>query len=146
VKPQQRLDIAIARFVTDMEALLQQAAKEAVLAALKATQSSPARRGKEKEKEAEVAEPDTGRRVRRSAAQLAEVQSKIVKLLQSTPKLTSEEIQEKLGLSKEDIQRPLQLLRDEDKVKAIGERRSMRYFVGAGKPGVIKRVKREAAE
>ncbi len=125
-----------------MEVLLQQAAKEAVLAALKASQSTPARRGKQKE---EVA-PPSGRRIRRSAAQLAEVQSQIVKLLQSTPKLTSEEIQEKLGLTKEDIMRPLQLLRDEDKVKAIGERRAMRYFVGAGKPGVIKRVKRDAAE
>jgi predicted HTH transcriptional regulator len=142
VKPQQRLDIAVSRFVADMEVLLQQAAKEAVLAALKVSQSSAPRRGKQKEEPA----PPSGRRIRRSAAQLAEVQTQIVKLLQTTPKLTSEEIQEKLGLSKEDIQRPLQLLRDEDKVKAIGERRSMRYFVGAGKPGVIKRVKREAAE
>ena len=142
MKPQQRLDIAIARFVSDMEGLLQQAAKAQVLAALKAAQAAAPRRVKQQEEAA----PSLGRRVRRSAEQLAQVQSKIVNLIHNTPKLTSEEIQEKLGLSKEDIQRPLQLLRDEGKVKAIGERRSMRYFVGAGRPGVIKRAKREAAE
>ncbi len=125
-----------------MEALLERVAREQVIAALEATKVRPSRHAKQ------TVEPErpAGRRVRRSAAQLAEVQSQIVKLLASTPKLTSEEIQEKLGLAKEDLQRPLQLLRDDGKVKSLGERRAMRYFVGAGKPGVIKRVRPEASE
>lgn len=66
--------------------------------------------------------------MRRSAEQLAEVQEKILGVLSKTPGLTSEEIQEALGLEKKDLQRPLTLLRGEKRVKTKGQRRGMKYF------------------
>jgi hypothetical protein len=148
VSTQDKLDIVVSRFVYELTHLIREAAKEQVLAALASSGMATSGRGGRGPKGAAAVETTpSGRRVRRSADQLAQVQDRIVALLGKETKLTSEEIQGKLGLSKEDIFRPLQLLREEGKLKTVGARRSMRYSLGAGRSGVVKRAKKgEAAE
>lgn len=138
MKAQEQLERAIESFVLDMQSLIRRAAEEQLQAILSRDGGTSSKRGSTTASKAVVQAEPAGR-IRRSADQLAAVQEKIVKLLGAKPKLTSEEIQTELGLSKKDIQLPLQLLRDEKRINAKGERRAMRYFVGAGKPGVVRR-------
>jgi len=83
--------------------------------------------------------------VRRNAEQLAEVQERILAVLTEQPGLTSEQLQEAVGLQKQELQRPLQILRDDHKIRTTGQKRAMRYFPGAGKAGVVRR-RNKAAE
>ncbi len=143
----------IAQFAKDLEAAIRAEVREQLIAAIEAGVGTP-RSGKAASKARDVptdkvdAKRAAGpkKRVRRSAEDLAEIQRRITDLLAQGGKLTSEEIQEQLGLDKEAIQRPLQLLRESSEVKTTGEKRSMRYFVGTGKAGVLRRTKGEAAE
>ncbi len=144
-----KLDAIIAKFAQDLETAIRQEIREQLLAAVDSgvtpRAGAPAR-AKGKGRRTAKATPQAKKRVRRSAEAIGEVQEKVVKLLSQGTKLSSEEIQEKLGLDKQEIQRPLQLLRESAEVKTVGEKRSMRYFVGAGRASVVKRTKAEAAE
>lgn len=132
---EQQIRQRIDNFVRDLQALLVDAAKESLMAALggatptaaRGAQRGSAGRGRRGGRRAAAAAASGGR-VRRSAEQLAEVQEKILGVLSKTPGLTSEEIQEALGLEKKDLQRPLTLLRGEKRVKTKGQRRGMKYF------------------
>ena len=138
MKAQEQLERAIESFVLDMQALIRRAAEEQLQAILSRDGAAASKRGVSGAGKSVASDEPVGR-IRRSADQLAAVQEKIVKLLGAKPKLTSEEIQNELGLTKKDIQLPLQLLRDEKRINAKGERRAMRYFVGAGRAGVVRR-------
>ncbi len=159
VKSRASIHALIAKFAEDLETAIRAEVRDQLLAAVEgshgkreagpavraskgATKGAPKSAPKAKAKGA----PGSGRRVRRSAEQLGAVQNRITHLRAQGGKLTSEEIQEKLSLSKEDIQRPLQLLRDDGAVNTVGSRRSMQYFVGAAKAGVVKRAKSDASE
>jgi hypothetical protein len=133
VSTEDKLDIVVSKFVDELTAIIKEAAKEQVLAALASSgfaAPAPVRGGRGRKAAAAAPVPSSGRRGRRSAEQLAQIQERIVALLAKEPKLNSEEIQERLGLTKEDIFRPLQLLRESGGVKTVGEKRSMRYYVG----------------
>jgi len=149
---QERLQARVAQFAHELSALVAEGIRQHSRRALEsppqserggsASSSATASRFDAAVDGSAVSEPDPPqRRARRTAEQLVEIQEKIIKLITHHPKLTSEEIQEHLGMQKSDVQRPLDLLREEGDVRTIGERRAMRYFVGAGKPGVVRRVK-----
>lgn len=75
-----------------------------------------------------VAKAQPGKRVRRTAEDLERVGSAILEALKKTPGLTSEGIQEATGMSKPEIQKPLEDLRTAKRVKTKGQRRGMQYF------------------
>lgn len=126
---EQQIRQRIDAFVRDLQALLVEAARESVVAALGGA-TAPSGRGTRRAAapRAKKAGRPSGRRVRRSAEQLAQVQEKVIAVLTKKPGLTSEEIQENLGLEKKDLQRPLTLLRDERRIKTKGQKRGMKYF------------------
>ena len=120
----------IEAFVRDLQDLLVEAARESVVAALGGA-VEPARRRTRRAAPTRTAKKGRkagGRRVRRSAEQLAEVQEKVIAVLSKKPGLTSEEIQETLGLEKRELQRPLTLLREERRIKTKGQKRGMKYY------------------
>lgn len=75
-----------------------------------------------------VAKAQPGKRVRRSAEEIEKVAMKIMDALQANPGMTSEEIQRATKMSKAEIQKPLEGLRDSKHVKTKGERRAMKYY------------------
>lgn len=122
----------IEAFVRDLQALLVEAARESVVAALGGAVSSSGRRTRRAAAAPRAAKRGRKagrRRVRRSAEQLAEVQEKVIAVLNKNPGLTSEEIQATLGLEKRELQRPLTLLRNERRIKTKGQKRGMKYYV-----------------
>jgi hypothetical protein len=126
---EQQIRQRIDNFVRDLQALLVDAAKESLMAALGG--AAPVTRGASRKAAARPArgrKAAAGGRVRRSTEQLAEVQDKVLGALNKNPGMTSEEIQDALGLEKKDLQRPLTLLREEKRVKTKGQRRGMKYF------------------
>lgn len=139
---EQRIQETINIFVQDLRTLLGQATKERLLSVLGGEESAPARAPRAPR--AGQKAPRSGRRVRRNAEQLAEVQEQVLAVLGKTPGLTSEQLQDAVGLEKQELQRPLQLLRDEHKIRTTGQKRAMRYFPGAGKAGVVRRRSKAA--
>ena len=119
----------ISRFSAELEAAIRQEVGRQLLAAAGLQGAATTKTAKvSKAASAPVkAAKDGGRRVRRSPEQLQAVQAQILKTLSGGKKLTSEQIQEATGLEKEDLQRPLQLLRDEKRVKTAGQKRAMTY-------------------
>ena len=149
---EQRIQETINIFVQDLRTLLAQATKERLLSALgeAAAVGDAAREGiaparAQRSRAAAQKAPRSGRRVRRNAEQLAEVQERILAVLTEQPGLTSEQLQEAVGLQKQELQRPLQILRDDHKIRTTGQKRAMRYFPGAGKAGDVRR-RNKAAE
>lgn len=142
---EQRIQETINIFVQDLRTLLGQATKERLLSVLGGEESAPARAPRApRAPRAGQKAPRSGRRVRRNAEQLAEVQEQVLAVLGKTPGLTSEQLQDAVGLEKQELQRPLQLLRDEHKIRTTGQKRAMRYFPGAGKAGVVRRRSKAA--
>lgn len=146
---QKKLEALIEKFVAEAQSLMADSAREQLLAAIGAAPGATVvgkRRGpkatkpaKGAAKPAKAAAPAKGakpakaakggKRIRRTPEQLAQVEGKILKLLAASPKLTSEEIQEKLNMSKPEIQLPLTMMREAGKLKTVGVRRGMRYSV-----------------
>lgn len=151
---EQRIQQTIDSFVRDIRALLAEAARDRLLSAFeqqpgRAPRGRAAAAAKPRKQAARATKRAPkgggGRRVRRNAEQLAEVQERILRVLsKNSGGLTSEQLQEAVGLEKQELQRPLQLLRDEHKVRATGQKRAMRYFPGAGKAGVVRRRSKAA--
>jgi len=87
----------------------------------KAAAAAPARAGGRKGK--------GGRLPRRSASDLAKAKEQIISLLSKHPKgLRSEEIRSKLGLSKQEIPRPLADALTEKLITKKGEKRATTYY------------------
>jgi hypothetical protein len=118
----------IAQFSSDLEAAIRAEVARQLLAAA-GVQGAVAKGASPRvaKAAAKAAAPKAGKRVRRSPEQLEAVQAQILKALGSK-KLSSEQIQEATGLSKETLQRPLQLLRDEKRLRTSGQKRAMVYF------------------
>lgn len=71
----------------------------------------------------------TGKRRRRSAADLAQTVDAIVKLLKTNRSgLRAEEIREKLGLARKEVPRPLAAALASRKISKKGEKRATTYF------------------
>lgn len=140
---EQRIQQTIEIFVQDLRALLAQAARERLINVL-GSEGTPSGRGAGRAARGSQRAPKSGGRVRRSAEQLAEVQERILSVLAKSPGLTSEQLQAAVGMEKQQLQRPLQLLREEHKIRTTGQKRAMRYFPGAGKAGVVRRRSKAA--
>lgn len=134
-----KIELALRRMVDELRELIEEQAREALADALGRRKATPARNppGRPKAsgrpvpvatpKPAKAAKAGNGKRVRRTAADIEAVQGDIIKFLKKNPSSTSEQIQSGLGLPKEELQRPLSLLREDKKVKTVGERRGMKY-------------------
>ncbi len=71
----------------------------------------------------------SGRRARRSPADLAKTKAEIVSLLGKQPKgLRAEEIRSKLGLSKQEVPRPIIDALTEKLITKKGQKRATTYF------------------
>ncbi len=129
-----RIQQAVERFVEEIQRLVAEEARDTLIALLGGERpprrASVAKPNGGRASSAPAAAParKKGRRVRRSADDLEAIQEKIVAVLKRQPGVNSEELQEALGMSKQDVQRPLSLLRDEGKVKTEGQKRAMRYY------------------
>jgi predicted HTH transcriptional regulator len=141
---EQRIQQTIDIFVQDLRALLAQAARERLISVLGGEKAPASRSSAQTSARTSQRPPKSGRRVRRSAEQLGEVQERVLAVLAKSPGLTSEQLQEAVGMQKHELQRPLQLLRDEHKIRTTGQKRAMRYFPGAGKAGVVRRRSKAA--
>jgi hypothetical protein len=140
-----------ARFVAEMQDLLEIQLREALIAAISegstpgvgkrggagTAASAPGRKhrgaGGLAVESKTSASHAAGRapRVRRSAADLDAVKQRLLETIALNPKLSSEELSERLGIPTKSLRGPLQLLRDEHKVRTTGQRRDMRYFASA---------------
>ncbi len=121
----------IAQFSSELEAAIRAEVARQLLAAAgvqgAVPNASPRVAKTAPKTSAKAATPKSGKRVRRSPEQLEAVQAQVLKAL-GAKKLSSEQIQDATGLSKETLQRPLQLLRDEKRLKTSGQKRAMVYF------------------
>lgn len=133
-----KIELALRRMVDELRELIEEQAREALADALGRRQSGAASKTPRQMRTSGRAVPGAtprpakaragnGKRVRRTAADIEAVQGDIIKFLKKNPASTSEQIQSGLGLPKEELQRPLSLLREEKKVKTVGERRGMKY-------------------
>lgn len=128
-----KIQKAVDRFVEEIQQIVADEARETLMSILGGEQptrraSAPKRGGTRASTPAAAPSRKKGKRVRRSAEDLVAVQEKIVAVLKKQPGVNSEELQDALGMSKQDVQRPLTLLREEGKVKTEGQKRAMRYY------------------
>lgn len=126
----------IEEFTADLTELIHESALASIQEALggsaaprpvAAPRKAPAKRAK-----ATRAAKSSGKRVRRSSADLAKIQSAFVAHVRANPGQRIEEITGALGLSSKDLRRPVSLLIEDGKVRTEGQRRGTRYFVGGG--------------
>ncbi len=142
---------ATASFVAEMQNLIEAQLREALISAISegsrggvsargaadARKSAPGRKrrgaaGLALEASAnENPAPGRAARVRRTAADLDAVKQKLLETIALHPKLSSEELSERMGIPTKSLRGPLQLLRNEHKVRTSGQRRDMRYFASA---------------
>lgn len=139
-----RLQDRIGAFVTEINALVREAAVEAVQEAL-AGDGAPARRSAPRRtrrkargkvaKRGRVAK--RGKRVRRTGAQVEALAGKALTAIRREPGRRLGEIAKELRAKTKDVRRPVQTLLDAKKVRTTGVRGGTRYFPaggGAAKP------------
>jgi uncharacterized membrane protein len=131
-----------AEFAQNLIAAIKSASLQEILnETVGASSSAPARRGRppasaSKSASLPAAAPARaarkgkgGRLARRSPEDLAKAKSEIISLLAKHPKgLRSEQIREKLGLSKQEVPRPLADALAEKLITKKGEKRATTYF------------------
>ena len=84
-----------------------------------------------------------GKRVRRSADDLASASSAILDVVKANPGIRSEDIRKTLGVEAKDIQRPVSMLLAEGKLRSEGEKRGTRYFAGGGRSVAAKKTSKK---
>jgi hypothetical protein len=138
-----RLQSRISDFVEEINALVREAAVEAVQDAL-TEGSGRARRSTTKARTTTTKK--RGKRVRRSGAQVDALAAKALKAITLKPARRLGEIAKELRVATKDVRRPVQTLLDEKKVKTTGQRGGTRYFPGGGKKKAAKKptAKRKA--
>lgn len=147
-----RLQSRIDAFVDEISAIVREAAVEAVRSTLMAGGGVPVpRRGKAgatkkgaARKAAKAARKKTksGRRVRRSAADLETLGARFLAHVKSHPGLRLEQIAKSLRRDTADLKRPVTLLMEAKKLRTEGQKRGTKYFAGKKRVG----KKRKAAK
>jgi len=93
---------------------------------------APAKKAPAAKPAAKAAAPkkaESGKRIRRSGAQLLADAQRVVKLLAANKKgLRIEQINKQLGTATKVLARPIQKLLDEGKIKKTGEKRATTYY------------------
>lgn len=133
-------------FVDELTLLIRRAALEAVHEAL-AGGSLPAapRRGRPAGRKAKTggrkktARKSGGKRIRRTAEDLADLASGLVDYIRAHPGERLENISAALGATSKELRRPVQMLLAEGKLRTEGQRRGTTYFVGSGGKGAPKK-------
>ena len=122
---------SIDTFVEEMNVLVRQAAVEAVSDALGT--SAPVGRNLTS-RTSRIAQPKSGKRVRRSLAELEKMADKIERFIKANPGSKMDEISASLRATTKELRRPLQFLHEANRIKTKGQKRGMQYFAsGAGK-------------
>lgn len=125
----ERIDL----FVGELNELVRQAALDKVSEAL----GAPARRGPGRprgssstaKKASSPARKSSGKRIRRTAADIEKVQNKILTFLGRKPDSRMEDISKALSMNSKDVRRPLQMLLEDKEVKSKGNKRATAYRV-----------------
>lgn len=127
---EQQIQVHVERFVSELTALVRQAALEQVSQAFGAPQVTK-RRGPGRPAASSLAAPKkakNGGRVRRSPEQLAAVSKAIAKFVSSNQGVRVEEISASLGLPTKELAGPIKDLLAEKAISKKGDRRSTTYY------------------
>lgn len=122
-------------FVADLSVLIHQSALESVRDALGG--AAPARRGRPpgrrktaKRKTTRAAKKKSGKRIRRSAADLEAMGAKVLAHVKSRPGQGIEAISKALRMSSKELRRPIQMLVADRKLSTKGQKRGTTYWPG----------------
>jgi hypothetical protein len=133
-------------FVEEISGLVRKAAVEAVQEALQGSGSAPSsaapRRGRKPGPKPgrkpgprkATRKPASGKRIRRSAADLERMGAALLDQVRKNPGSRMEEISAALGEDTKDLRRPVQMLVDAGQLRTQGQKRATQYYAGAGKP------------
>ncbi len=125
-----RLQSRISAFVVEINALVREAAVEAVQEAL--TKGSGRARRSPTKKARKKATKKRGKRVRRTGAQVDALAARALTAIRRKSGRRLGEIAKELRVATKDVRRPVQTLLDEKKVKTTGQRGGARYSPGGG--------------
>ncbi len=149
-----RLLARIDSFVEEISAIVREAAVEAVHEALiEDGRAAVPRRGnaagrkkvrRKTTKTAARKKAASGRRVRRSAADLEKLGARFLAHVKSHPGQRLEEIGKALRIDTADLKRPVTLLMEAKKLRTEGQKRGTKYFAGGA--GRRKAAKRKVAK
>ncbi len=127
---EERIRARIDTFVTELNALVRQAAVEAVDAAL--SDGGTARRGRGRgrgrpSRSGTSRRKATGKRIRRSSADGDATATAVLRQVKITPGGSVTDIGAALGLSSKDLKLPIKKLLEEKKVRTTGQRRGTKF-------------------
>ncbi len=136
-----KIKALVDNFVTDLTELIREAALESVRQALA---GAPIAKPRGRKKTAKKAAPKTGKRVRRTAADVEKLGNAILAHVKLNPAQRLGDIAKGLGVETKDARRPAFALLDEGKLKTTGQKGGTRYFVAGAAPKKKPAVKKAA--
>jgi hypothetical protein len=130
---EKQIRASIESFVAELNALVRQAAVEAVQGALGGSPDSNPRNAKRGLKTPEQAPTPRrrtrrGRRVKRSPKTLARLQSRLLDEISRRPGQRIEAISRSMGVSTKDLNLPIKKLLEAKRIEKRGEKRATEYF------------------
>lgn len=147
-----QIQARVEEFAAELSTLVRQAALEAVGEAIRGGVSAslgraagrPARKTKATGRKS-VSRTATGRRRRRTAEELVEMQSDLVAYVTKNSGQRLEQIAVGMNIDSHDLKRPIQMLLEEKMLTKQGQRRGTSYFAkGAAKPKPAKKATKKA--
>lgn len=132
---EKQIRASIESFVAELNALVRQAAVEAVQGALGGNSDSNPRNTRRNARapvqgSAPRRRARRGRRVKRSPKTLARLQSRLLDEISRTPGQRIEAISRSMGVSTKDLNLPIKKLLESNRIKKRGEKRATEYFTG----------------
>lgn len=136
------IDALVASFASDLSLLVRRMALEQVMTALGGDAAAPVRRGPGRPKGSTNAAPSApkstgkrgGKRVRRSAEDLAGMGDALLAHVKANPGQRGELIAAALGTDVGTMRKPMKLLIAKKLVKTQGQRRGMTYWLSGAAP------------
>ena len=130
---EKQIRASIESFVAELNALVRQAAVEAVQGALGGNSDSNPRNTKRNPKVLDPASTPRrrsrrGRRVKRSPKTLARLQSRLLQEIVRNPGQRIEAISRSMGVSTKDLNLPIRKLLESERIQKRGEKRATEYF------------------
>ncbi len=147
-----QIQTRVEEFAAELSTMVRQAALEAVedairgeglgLSTRKAGRPTKAKAAGRKA----VSRTSTGRRRRRTAEELVEMQSDLVTYVTKNPGERLEQIALGMNIDSQDLKRPIQMLLESKDISKEGQRRGTMYFPkGAARPKAAKKARKKAA-
>ena len=130
---EKQIRASIESFVAELNALVRQAAMEAVQGALGGNSDSNPRKTARNPKTSDQAPTPRrrgrrGRRVKRSPKTLARLQSRLLDEISRRPGQRIEAISRSMGVSTKDLNLPIKKLLEAKRIEKRGEKRATEYF------------------